>query len=167
MVHLDVREQATQEPGDEPRATTAWARAGRAQWTEGQMRLADADPRISGQSVATGPWSQAGVGEAGGGGGRWGWVAVGRKDRSGDDVAIARDMICAPQAGPTAAIECRAECHDGEEVGHASSRVPRRSSWPPVGSQLTATMSEGEDRIEGRRSSCKRTWSSTGEASLL
>ena len=73
MVHLGVREQATQEPGDEPRATPARARAGSAQWTEGQMRLADADPRISGQSVATGPWSQAGVGEAGGGEGRSSW----------------------------------------------------------------------------------------------
>ena len=103
-----------------------------------------------------------------GGSGRWiegagVGVAVGRKDRSGDDVAVARDPTCAPQAGPTAANECR----DGEEVGHAGSRVPRRSSWPPAGGQLTATMSEGEDRIEGRRSSRERTWISTGDASLL
>ena len=111
MVHLDVREQATQEPGDEPRATTAWARAGRAQRTEGQTRLAYADPRNSGQSIAIGAprgvkreWGKRAVEEGAGVG-----VAVGRKDRSGDDVAVARDLICAPQAGPTAVIDCRAD----------------------------------------------------------
>lgn len=114
MVHLGVREQAAQEPGDEPRATPAWTRAGRGQRTEDQTRPADADPRNSGQNVAAGAprgvkrgWGKPAVEEDAGVG-----VAVGRIERSGDEAAVARDSICARQAGPTAATEARSG--DGE-----------------------------------------------------
>ena len=55
-------------------------------------------------------------------------VAVGRKGRSNDDVAVARDPICAPQASPTVANKCRAECRDGEEVGHVGQAGRRREA---------------------------------------